>query len=291
MEPLILKNVSKKYKDFAFDNVSFSVSSGAIMGFVGENGAGKSTAINLILNLIKRDSGEIFVLGKESKTQLESAKENIGVVMDTCYFHDCLNAKSVNAILKSIYKTWNESKFKKYLKEFSLPENKTVKEYSKGMKMKLSIAAALSHDSKLLILDEATSGLDPIVRDEILDILLEFVENKTNSILISSHIISDLEKICNYITFIHKGKVIFTSQKDELLNSYGIIKCSEQDLVQISSEYIVGVRKGLVNSNNSNIEALVLKDKISKMLPEPEKIAIQKATIEEIMLYHIKKKV
>jgi ABC-2 type transport system ATP-binding protein len=275
-----ITNLSKSYKDFKIDNINLELPKGSIMGFIGENGAGKSTTIKLILDLIHRDSGSITVLGKDNKKELTLIKENIGVVMDECFFPENINAKDINLIMKNVFKTWDENKFNKYLSNFSLPEKKIIKDYSRGMKMKLSIAVALSHDSKLLILDEATSGLDPIIRDEILDVFLEFIQNEEHSIFVSSHIISDLEKICDYITFIHKGKIIFSESKDSLLESYGLLKCSFDEFKTIDKSIVRGSRK-----NSFGIEALVLKNRLKG------KYIIDKASIEDIMLFYVKENV
>lgn len=277
---LKLENVTKKYKDFKLDNVSISMPEGCIMGFIGENGAGKSTTIKLIMDLIKRDEGIITILDKDNKNEMHSIKENIGVVMDESSFPENLNALEINKILKKVYKTWDENEFYKLLDRFSILPNKSIKDYSRGMKMKLSIAVSLSHNSKILIMDEATSGLDPIVREEILDIFLEFIQDESHSIFISSHIISDLEKICDYITFIHKGKIIFSEAKDDLLEKYGILKCSEEEFKMIDKSIVKGIRK-----NKFGIEALVLKNKIKG------NYLIDKAGIEDIMIFHIKEQV
>lgn len=274
---LKITNLSKSYKDFKLDNVNIELPKGCIMGFIGENGAGKSTTIKLILDLIHRDSGSINILGKDNKKELTSIKEHIGVVMDECFFPENISAKDINLIMNNIYKTWDENKFNNLLKNFSLPEKKIIKEYSRGMKMKISIAVALSHDSKLLILDEATSGLDPIIRDEILDVFLEFIQDEEHSIFVSSHIISDLEKICDYITFIHKGKIIFSEAKDSLLESYGILKCSTDVFNGIDKSIIKGFRK-----NSFGVEALVLKNKLRG------NYTIDKASIEDIMVFYVK---
>ncbi|HOK49793.1 MAG TPA: ABC transporter ATP-binding protein, partial [Sedimentibacter sp.] len=233
---LKLENVTKVYKDFMLDNINIALPKGSIMGFIGENGAGKTTTIKLILDLISRDGGTITVLGKENRTEMDSVKENIGVVLDESSFPENLNAREINNILKKIYKIWDEDKFLKFLDKFSLPQDKSIKDYSRGMKMKLSTAVSLSHDSKILILDEATSGLDPVVREEILDTFLDFIQDETNSIFVSSHIISDLEKICDYITFIHKGKIVFSETKDELMENYGILKCSPEEFENIDKD-------------------------------------------------------
>lgn len=270
-------NVSKKYQEFTLDNVSFQLPCGCIMGLIGENGAGKSTTIKLILDLIRKDSGEIFVMGNEPVKSSKRGKEDIGVVMDECCFLENLTLKDINKIMSYTYLNWSEETFLKFAGQFSLSEKKQVKDYSRGMKMKLSIAAALSHTPKLLILDEATSGLDPIVRDEILDVFLEFIQNDDHSILISSHIISDLEKICDYITFIHRGKLVFSESKDKLLEKYGLLKCSVEQFDALDKAAVKGFRK-----NSFGVEALVLKDKIRG------DALIDRATMEEIMLYHIK---
>lgn len=273
---LDLVNVTKRYRDFTLDHVNIQLPSGCIMGFIGENGAGKTTTIKLILDLIRRDEGTITILGEDNLTGMKTLRENLGVVMEDSFFPENLTAANVNQILKRVYSTWNEGKFNALLKQFSIPDKKTIKEYSKGMKMKLSIAAALSHDSRLLILDEATSGLDPIIRDEILDVFLEFIQDETHSIFISSHIISDLEKICDYITFIHKGEIIFSSNKDELLDSHGILKCSEADFKTVNPLAVKGYRK-----NHFGVEALVVKDMVEG------DFLIDHAGIEEIMLFHV----
>ena len=211
---------------------------------------------------------------------MNAIKENIGVVLDESSFPENLNAAEINHILKKIYKTWDENKFFSFLDKFSISHNKSVKDYSRGMKMKLSIAVSLSHDSKILILDEATSGLDPIIREEILDTFLEFIQDESNSIFVSSHIISDLEKICDYITFIHKGKIIFSEAKDALLYDYGILKCSVEEFENIDKSIVKGMRK-----NKFGIEALILKNEISG------NYIVDKASIEDIMIFIIKEQV
>lgn len=274
---LTLQHVSKSYGDFSLKDISLQLPAGCIMGFIGENGAGKSTTIKLILDLIARDSGSIRILGHDNKKALESIKEHIGVVFDESCYPENLSAKDINTVLKNIYKTWDEGKYLGFLHRFSLPKNKPVKDFSKGMKMKLSIATALSHDSKLLILDEATSGLDPIVRDEILDVFLEFIQDEQHSVFMSSHITSDLEKICDYITFIHKGRIIFSEPKDELLDTYGVLKCSEQELKKLDPLIVKGVRK-----HQFGVEALVLKNHVRGNYP------IDAANLETIMLFTVK---
>lgn len=278
---LELENVGKLYKDknFKLQDVSFNLPKGCIMGFIGENGAGKTTTIKLIMDLIKKDSGEIKVLGKDCPQNLNFLKENIGVVLDECFFPENLIVEDINKILKNIYRTWDKEKFNKYIENFNIPKNLCIKDFSKGEKMKLSISAALSHDSKLLILDEATSGLDPVVKDEILDIFMQFIQDENNSIFISSHILSDLEKICDYITFIHEGNIIFSEEKDVLLQKYGLLKCSESDFEKIEKYAVIGYRK-----NKFGIEALVNRNVVKNLG------VMDKANIEDIMLFYLKKK-
>lgn len=271
---LEVKNVCKQYKDFALDHITFQLPMGCIMGFIGENGAGKSTTIKVIMDLVKKDSGTVTILGKDSETELKLVKEDIGVVMDECCFPDNLSIQNIKKVMKKIYKNWEEETFETYIKRFSLPEKKMIKDFSRGMKMKLSIATAISHQPKLLILDEATSGLDPMVREEILDVFLDFIQDENHSILISSHIISDLEKICDYITFIHRGKIVFTEEKDELLEKYAILKCSQEDIETVPEDAIKGTKK-----NKFGIEAMVERAKVNNNL------MMEKTSLEEIMLY------
>lgn len=277
---LVVNNLTKKYRDFALDKVSFSVPCGTIVGLIGENGAGKSTTINAILGLINYDSGNIELLGKQD-TQDDSVRNQIGVVFDGNNYPDVLSAQKLNRVFKQIYATWDESKFFSLLKKMSLPTDKKIKEFSKGMKMKLSIAAALSHNSKLLVLDEATSGLDPVVRDDILDMFLEFVQDENNSILVSSHITSDLEKVADYIVFIHEGKVVFCKSKDELRYKYGIIRCGAAQFDTIDKEEVIAYRK-----QDYEWEVLIAdRDKAQRKYP---KAVIDPATIDEIMLLYVK---
>ena len=232
-DALTISGLTKTYKDFVLDGVSFSVPSGSIVGLIGENGAGKSTTINATLGLIQKEAGSVSVLGKEELDN--EIKEQVGVVFDGSNYPEILSPRKLNRVLKNIYQSWDERTFLSLLKKLSLPIDKPIKQYSRGMKMKLAISAALSHNSKLLILDEATSGLDPVIRDDILDILLDFVQDEDHSILISSHITTDLEKIADYIVFIHEGKVVFSKPKDELTEQYGIIKCGAAQWINPTS--------------------------------------------------------
>ncbi len=278
---LVVNDLTKRYRDFVLDKVSFSVPCGTIVGLIGENGAGKSTTINAILGLINRDSGNIELLGEVDTQSNDSIRNQIGVVFDGNNYPDVLSAQKLNRVLKKIYSAWDESKFLSLLKKMSLPTDKKIKEFSKGMKMKLSIAVAFSHNSKFLILDEATSGLDPVVRDDILDMFLEFVQDENNSILVSSHITSDLEKVADYIVFIHKGKVVFCKSKDELRYKYGIIRCGVAQFDAIDKDEMIAYRK-----QDYEWEVLIAdRDKAQRKYP---KAVIDPATIDEIMLLYVK---
>lgn len=278
---LTISGLTKTYPDFTLDNVSFAVPSGSIVGLIGENGAGKSTTINAALGLIRKEAGQVSILGKEKID--DDIKERIGVVFDGSNYPEILSPKKINRIMKNIYRSWNEQIYFRLLKQFSLPLDKQVKQFSKGMKMKLAISAAFSHQSNLLILDEATSGLDPVMRDDILDMLLEFVQEEERSILVSSHITSDLEKIADYIVFIHKGKVVFSKPKDALMEQYGMIKCGTAQFEALDKADITAYRK-------MDYEWQVLITNREKMERKYPKAMIVPATIDEIMLLYIKGK-
>lgn len=278
---LCIKGLTKTFDNFKLNNINMVIPKGSIMGLIGENGAGKTTLIKCILNLIKKDSGNINVLDFDIDNSDGIYKEYIGVVFDECLFNEIYNSKDINKIFKGIYKNWNESEFFSYIKKFNIDEKKKIKEYSKGMKMKLSIAVALSHNAKFLILDEAMSGIDPIVRNEILDIFMDFIQNDENSILISSHITSDLEKVCDYITFIHNGEIFASRNKDLFIEEYGILKCGNDEFQNIDKEDILSIRK-----NNFNVEILV--DKKYKMKNKYKNFIIDNVTLEDIMMFVIK---
>ncbi len=278
---LEIKNLSKRYPSFALQDVSFTVPSGSIVGLIGENGAGKTTTIKLILNEMKRDSGSIRIFGMDNIRDERKIKEQIGVVFDESYFYGDFKAVDIGSILKRMFLTWDDTLFEQYLRQFSLPKEKRIKEYSKGMKMKLSIASALAHRPHLLILDEATSGLDPIMRSDILDILLEFIQDESHSILFSSHITSDLEKIADYVTFLHNGQVVFDRSKDDLIYRCGILKCGASDFSRIDKHDLARWRK-----SEMGYEALVLeKDAAKRKYPN---LVIDNATIDEIMLLYVR---
>lgn len=281
MDAISIKNLNKSYDKFQLKDISFSVPCGSIVGFIGENGAGKSTTIKGILNLIKRDSGDISIFGMDIDKEEKAIKEQIGVVLDECNFHDNLKVSFIPKFMKNIYKNWEDEIFYNYLKKFHLPAEKRIKEYSRGMKMKLSIAAALSHKPKLLILDEATSGLDPIVREDILDIFMDFIQDEQHSILMSSHITSDLDKVADYIAFIQSGELVFIKEKDYLLDNYGIARCTKEEWSKLEKSQVLQYREG-----KFNIEALI-KSK-EKFSDENKGIVIDAVTLEEIMVFYVK---
>lgn len=276
---LKISGLTKTYKDFVLDQVSFTVPSGSIVGLIGENGAGKSTTINAILGLIQKEAGVVSILEKEELDK--EIKEQIGVVFDGSNYPEILSPKKLNQVMKNIYKLWDEQMYFHLLKQFSLPIDKKIKQFSKGMKMKLAITVAFSHHSKLLLLDEATSGLDPVIRDDILDMLLDFVQEEEHSILVSSHITSDLEKIADYIVFIHQGKVVFFKPKDELMEQYGIIKCGAAQFDALDKSDIIVYRK-------MDYEWQILISNREKMQKKYAKAMIVPATIDEIMLLYVK---
>ena len=278
---LEVKNLNKKYKDFQLKNVNLSLPKGMIMGLIGENGAGKTTTIKAILNIINTDSGEIKIFGLDNKKEEKKIKEDIGVVLDDSFLSEYLNPMDINKIMKNFYQNWDEKLYFKYIEEFKLPKNKISKDYSSGMKMKLKIAVALSHHPKLLILDEPTSGLDPVARNEILDIFQDFIQDEEHAILVSSHITSDLEHIADYITFINNGEIVLTKTKDELLDRYGIVKCSEQEFKKINKADYLKYKK-----NRYEYEILVENKNEFKRKYDIQ--IIDKPTIEEIMLIYIK---
>ena len=252
------------------------------MGLIGENGAGKTTTIKLILNLIKRDKGTIKIFGLDNIQKEMEIKERVGVVLDESNFYTGLNPNDISMIMGNIYKNWDDDTFFDYLKQFSLPRQKTIKDLSKGMKMKLSIAAALSHNPDLLILDEPTSGLDPIIRSEILDIFLDFIQDEEKSILFSTHITSDLDKIADYITFIHKGEIVLSKEKDGLINGYGIVKCGKDDFGKIDGRDIIGYRK-----NQFGYEILIANKQLSEI--KYKGLTIDSVNLEDIMLFYIRR--
>lgn len=277
MNAIEIKNVSKSYPNFKLDNLSLTLPSGCIMGLVGENGAGKSTTIKLILDMIHRDSGSITLLGRDNQKDIHLVKEEVGVVLDEVGLPEHLNAKQIGKIMKHIYKNWDENTYNGYIKKLDIPNDRAFKDFSRGNKMKLGIAVALSHHPKLLLLDEATSGLDPVVRDEVVELFSEFTRDEEHSILISSHIVSDLEKLCDYIAFLHKGKLLLCEEKDQLLEQYGIIHCTEQQMAMLDDAAVRYYRK-----NHYGVEAMVRRDAVSG------DIHISPISIEELFLFMVK---
>lgn len=277
MNALEIKNLNKSFKDFKLDNLSLTLPSGCIMGLIGENGAGKSTTIKLILGILKKDSGSITILGRDNEDNIQLTKEDVGVVMDEAGIPECMTAAQVGKVMSSIFKNWDNAEYDRLLRQFDLPFDKPFKDFSRGMKMKLSIAIAMSHHAKLLLLDEPTSGLDPVVRDEVVELFFEFTRDEEHSILISSHIVSDLEKLCDYIAFLHKGKLLLCEEKDMLLSEYGIIHCTEAQLAAISADAIKHRKE-----SPYGVEAIVSRDSV------PEGISISPISIEELFVYMVK---
>lgn len=278
---LVVQGLAKTYDGFALKDVSFRVPSGAIVGLIGENGAGKTTTLHAILGLIDRDAGDIEILGERDAPMRDSLRGQIGVVFDGNNFPDALTPRRLNGVFQNLYANWREETYFSLLEKMALPEERKIKALSKGMKMKLAIAAALSHDPRLLILDEATSGLDPIARDDILDVLWDFVQDESHSVLLSSHITSDLEKIADYIVFLHRGRVLLEKPKDELRYQYGILKCGETQFAALDRADILAYRK-----QDYEWDVLVA-DKAAAQRKYPGAV-IDPASIDDIMLLYIK---
>lgn len=275
-----ISGLTKRYDGFALDNLSFSVPKGSIMGFIGQNGAGKTTTIKAILNIIKADEGSVKLLGMDNLTDEIPIKERIAAVFDEIPFHDEFTAKNLNVIFGDIYKNWNTQTFEQYLDRFALPRKKKIGKLSKGMKMKLQIACALSHGAELLIMDEATTGLDPVVRNEILDIFLEYIQDENHSIFMSSHITSDLEKVADSVTFIDKGKLLLTGYKDDILENHGVIKCGKEDYREIAAEDIISVRLTDFGAEVMVSDKAACKRKYSGLV-------MDNTTLEEIMVFYV----
>ena len=277
-----IKNLVKKYDDkFKLGSIDLEIPSGIIVGLIGENGAGKTTLIKSVLNILKIDEGNIKIFNKDFNKEENNIKEDIGVVLDNMFFPEILTPKDINIVMKDIYKKWDEELFKKYLNDFGLNINKQIKTMSKGMRKKLEIATSLSHHPKILILDEPTSGLDPVVRNEVLDIFLDFIQDEEHTILLSTHITSDLEHIADKIIFINKGKILLDKNRDDLLDNYGILKCDIDSFDTISKEDIIVYKK-----NKYNYEILV--DNISKIKKKYKNFIVDKITLEELMVLMIK---
>ena len=275
MNAIALNHICKSFGSFAIQDLTLEVPEGTICGLVGENGAGKSTTIRLLMNALRPDSGTAAVLGVDtSSPEFLAVKEDIGVVLDEAYFPEVLNASDVGRIMANTYRNWEPDTYEGYLQRFGLPRDKAFKDFSRGMKMKLAIAVALSHQAKLLILDEATSGLDPMVRDEILDIFNEYTRQEDRSILLSSHIVSDLEKICDYIAFLHKGKLVLCEEKDRLLDEYALVRLPHERLADLPEGGVVGVE-----NDPYGVRALVRRDMVPHDLP------LEHTNLEDIILF------
>lgn len=275
MNAIEVKGLCKRYGDFALQDLSFSLPSGSVLGLVGENGAGKSTAIKLMMNAAKRDGGTVRLLGEDNQSAAFSrVKQEIGVVLDEAYYPEVLTAKNVGSMMRRAYQNWDEACYESYLHRFKLSDRKAFKDFSKGMKMKLALAVALSHHPKLLILDEATSGLDPMAREEILDLFNDFTRDENHSVLLSSHIVSDLERVCDYIAFLHNGRLLLCEEKDALLEKYAVVRLSQKELADLPAHAVKGKKVG-----GYGVEALVLRREISDTVP------VEHTTLEEIILF------
>ena len=276
MNALELKHVYKQYGDFSIRDMNLSLPQGCIMGLVGENGAGKTTTIRMLLGMTAPDSGEIIVLGRPQGPGFDQVKEELGVVLDEPGFPDPLSARQIGKIMARTYRRWDDSAYRRYMKAFDIPEEKNFKDYSRGMKMKLSIAVALSHDPKLLLLDEATSGLDPVIRDEILEMFFEFTRREDRSILLSSHIVSDLEKLCDYIAFLHRGKLLIVEEKDLLLERFGLFHGSAAQAAALPHEAVWGQK-----ATPYGVEVLVERNRT-------EGLSLSRLSMEELFVYMTK---
>lgn len=276
-----IKNLSKTYQDFRLQELNLSIPAGTVMGLIGANGAGKSTLINSLLGLQKSDYESIHILGMDLKTQEKEIKEEIGVIFDVTHYNLEFTPVFIGKVLSKIYKNWDMATYKNYLEKFHLPINKKLKKYSKGMKMKLEFAIALSHSPKLLILDEATSGLDPIFRDAVLDIIREYTEDENHTVLLSSHITSDLDKIADYIAFIHEGRLLFVKTYDEIQENYGIINCGKEVFETLSTEDIISYRKEAYGYK----VMIQNKQQLRKIFRDLE---IENTSIEDLMLFYVK---
>ena len=275
-----ISGLTKKYDGFTLDNVSFNVPKGSIMGFIGQNGAGKTTTIRVLLNIIAADSGEIKLLGLDHLKNEYEIKEQIAVVFDELPFHDSFTGAALSKMFSGLYGTWDEKRFFELCERFGLPVKKKLSKFSKGMKMKMQIATALSHGAKLLIMDEATTGLDPVVRNEILDMFREYLQDDEKSILMSSHITSDLEKIADCVTFIDRGRILLTGYKDDILDSHCVLKCTKAEYGEI-------VRGDYISARVNDFGAEIMFADRAAAERKYSGAAIEKTTLEEIMLFYV----
>lgn len=278
---LEVNHLTKKYQDFTVNDITLNIPKGTILGLIGENGAGKSTIINTILNITKKDAGEMKIFGQNVYEHENEVKEKIAVIFDECHFNPNFKVDMIGKMMSKIYQNWNQETYLSYLNRFNLPKDKKIKNFSKGMKMKLSFAVAFSHNPRLLILDEATSGLDPIVRDEILEILKEFILDEENAVLISSHITSDLDKIADYISFIHEGNLVFTKTYEDIRDNYGVLRCGKSMFEALHQDDVVAYKK-------EDFEYRVLIENRQEFVNVHQDAIVEKADIEDLMLLYIK---
>lgn len=279
MNALEIRGLTKDYGAFCLRNLNLTLPSGCILGLIGENGAGKSTTIKLILDMIRKDEGTITILGQDNQKNLRDLKQDIGVVLDEVGIPECLTPLQVGKIMAGTFTRWEDGLYREYLRRFSLPEKKPFKELSKGMKMKLGLAVALSHHPRLLILDEATAGLDPVVREEILDILTDFTRDESHSVLISSHIVSDLEKICDHIAILHQGQLLLCEEKDRLLETYGLLSCTREQLENLEPGTVLGKKE-----SPYGVQALVRRDLV------PAGWNVSPVNTEELFIFLVKER-
>lgn len=277
MNALEIKHLCKSFPGFCLDDLNLTLPSGCILGLIGENGAGKSTTIKLILDVLHKDSGSITILGRDNLDNIQLTKEDVGVVLDEVGIPECLNTHQVGKVMSLTFRNWNNDAYKGYLKALAIPEKKPFKDFSRGTKMKLGIAIALSHGAKLLLLDEATNGLDPVAREQVVELLSEFTRDESHAILISSHIVSDLEKLCDYIAFLHKGKLLLCEEKDQLLAEYGMLHCTAAQLEAIDPEAVI-YRK----SSPYGVQVIVRRQAVPADLP------LSPISIEELFVFMVK---
>ena len=277
MNAIEIRGLTKRFDGFTLDNITLTLPQGCILGLIGENGAGKSTTIKLILDMIRRDSGSIRVLGSDNRANAALLRQEIGVVLDDVGIPESLTLQQVAAVMRNSYARWDDAEFSRLAARLALPSDRPFRQFSRGMRMKLGIAVALSHHARLLLLDEATAGLDPVVRDEVVEMLCDFTRQEDHSVLVSSHIVSDLEKLCDYIAFLHKGRLMLCEEKDQLLATYGLVPCSAETLAALPDGAVQHKKE-----SPYGVEALVLRDAV------PADIPVRPISIEELFLFMVK---
>lgn len=278
---LRIENLTKRYPGFCLDNLSFSIPKGTIVGLIGENGAGKTTTISLLLHAVEKDGGEVSIFGKDHLAYEKEIKQDIGVVQDECNLPFMFTASDIEAVMKKIYRNWDHAQYWALIQKFQLPQDQRISTFSKGMKIKMNFAIALAHKSRLLLLDEATSGLDPVMRDDVLDLLLEFIQDEENSVLFSSHITSDLSKIADYIAFLHQGKLLFYKAKDDLIDHYGLVHCGRELFKGFDRNDMLAWRK-------QDYEYQILVADREAVSRKYKGCVIDPATLDDIMLLYIR---